>query len=346
MPPQLTLRLARAGFVLFCCVLGVSLALGFQAPAWWGAVGGAAFGAVVAGIDVLLRRFTIGVFSSATFGLMIGVLCAWLITRIDFLAATPLAATRYSEQAQRVYELAVYCTLGFLGIQLALRSHREEFALIIPYVRFRQEGLEEQKLLVDSNVLIDGRIPGLSETGFLSGTLIVPRFVVDELHVLADSQDAGKRERGKRGLECLEAMRRSPALEVKVHEDYLTQEMTVDAKLVQLARLLGAKLLSNDANLGRVAALQSVPVLNLHALAKAMRPVILPGDDVELMLVKEGKDPHQAVGYLSDGTMIVVNHATNRLGQMVTVHVSSSLQTSAGRLIFAELKTPAPAVRK
>ncbi len=338
MNPQFSLHLTRAFFILFCGVLGVSLALGFQGAAWIGALAGLGFGGLVAGLDYLLRRFTIGVFSSATFGLMIGVFGAWLITQVDILASTPLAGWNNFDRIEKVYELALYCTLGFLGISLALRSNREEFALIIPYVRFRQEGVEEQKLMVDTNILIDGRIPGICETGFLNGSLIVPRFVVDELHLLADSADGIKRERGKRGLECLEQMRRMPALQVKIHEDYQPHETTVDTKLVQLSRVLGAKLITNDANLGRVAALQGVPILNLNALAKSLRPAIIPGDEVELALVKEGRDPHQAVGYLPDGTMIVVNHAIDRLGSTVPVVVSSSLQTTAGRLVFAEVK--------
>jgi uncharacterized protein YacL len=340
MNPQFTLRLARAGFVLFCCLLGVALARSFEVSGWIGAGIGAVFGLLMAGLDVLLNRFTIGVFSSATFGLMVGVFCAWLITRINLPDLPGFLSLDDSERARNrnVYELVVYVTFGFLGITLALRSNREEFAFIIPYVRFRQEGIEEQRLLVDTNILIDGRLPGICETGFLGGAMIVPRFVLDELHLLADSPDPVKRERGKRGLECLENLRANPSLDVKIHEEYQPQDRPVDMKLVQLARALGARLLTNDANLGRVAALQGVPVLNLNNLAKAMRPTLLPGDEVDLTLIKEGKDPHQAVGYLPDGTMIVVNHAIQHIGSAVPVVVSSALQTSAGRLVFAEMR--------
>jgi uncharacterized protein YacL len=341
MNPTTTLRLARAGFVLFACLLGVALAPAFQAPWWKGAVAGAGLGLLVAGLDVLLIRFTIGVFSSATFGLMIGLFCAWLITRIRFTDLPIFQLSDPAEQASRqnVFEIIVYCTFGFLGITLALRSNREEFAFLIPYVRFRQEGIEEQRLLVDTNILIDARLPGICETGFLNASLVIPRFVLDELHLLADSPDPIRRERGKRGLECLETLRANSALDVKIHEEHQPEERPVDIKLVQLARSLSARLLTNDSNLGRVAALQSVPVLSLNSLAKAMRPAIIPGDEVELTLIKEGRDPHQAVGYMPDGTMIVVNHASALMGQTVTVVVSSALQTTAGRLVFAELKS-------
>lgn len=344
MSPATTLRLARAGFVLFACLLGVALAPAFQGHWWQGALAGAGAGVVVAAIDIILNRFTISMFSSATAGLLIGLFCGWLITRIGLselplFQASDLEAQR---QRQQVFQLAVYCTFGFLGITLALRSNREEFALLIPYVRFRQEGVEEQRLLVDTNILIDGRLPAICETGFLKASLVVPRFVLDELHLLADSQDPIKRERGRRGLECLENLRAHPLSEVKIHEEHQPEPGPVDMKLVRLARGQGARLLTNDANLGRVAALQGVSVLNLNSVAKAMRPTVLPGDEVELMLIKEGKDAHQAVGYLPDGTMIVVNHAAALMGQNVTVIVSSSLQTTAGRLVFAELK-PSPA---
>lgn len=340
MNPQTTLRLARAGFVLFCALLGVSLASWFGAEWLHGALAGALFGGVIATLDVLLMRFTIGPFSSATFGLMIGVFCAWLITRVNLPELWSFGGLDDTERLRNrnVFELAVYLTFGFLGITLALRSNREEFALIIPYVRFRQEGLEEQRLLVDTNILIDGRLPAICETGFLNGAMIVPRFVLDEVHLLADSPDPVRRERGRRGVECLEQLRANPAVDVRIFEEFQPQDRPVDIKLVGLAKNLGTRLLTNDANLGRVAALQGVPTLNLNQLAKALRPQLMAGDEIDLVLLKEGKDPHQAVGYLPDGTMVVVNHAINHLGSTVPVVIGGSLQTSAGRLFFAELR--------
>jgi uncharacterized protein YacL len=295
-----------------------------------------AFGGLIIGIDILLRNLTIRSFSAGTFGLMIGIFCAYLITTIPWAQNTG--------GKSNWIELSIYLALGYLGTALALRSNRQEFSLIIPYVRFRNEGIIQQPLLVDTNIIIDGRLPGICATGFLGGTLIVPRFVLDELHVLADSLETVKRERGRRGLECLEELKRADGLEVTIHDDYQPNEKLVDTKLVQLAKTLDAKLLTNDANLGRVAQLQGLEVLNLNHLAQAMRVIVNAGDELELVLVKEGKDEHQAVGYLPDGTMIVVNHARNRIGNTAIVTVSSALQTSAGRLIFAELKGGPPPV--
>jgi uncharacterized protein YacL len=335
MNPPYSLRLARFVFVFICALLGLALSHPFLAPWWQGMIIGGVFGGIIASLDMGLGRLTLNVFSSATFGLMIGVLCAWLVTRLELPG---LASLEGYERIRGVVELAIYISFGFLGVSLALRSNREEFALIIPYVRFRQDAIEEQKLLVDSNVLIDGRIPGVCETGFLTGTLMVPRFVLDELHLLADSHEAMRKERGKRGLECLEQLRKGEGVAVRIHEDPYNQADTVDGKLVLAAKQLGARLLTNDANLGRVASLQGVTVLNMHLLSRALRPALVPGEELDIMLSKPGKEPHQAVGYLPDGTMIVVNQGAQKMGAIGTVTVISSLQTSAGRLVFAELK--------
>jgi uncharacterized protein YacL len=331
MTPRTLLPAVRIVFGLCCLLLGMSAAQaggGFTPLA--GAGFGALFAAAVVGIDLLLRNLTLRSFSAGTFGLMIGIFCAWLVNSIPW--------NQGGEGRSGILQLAVYLGLGYMGTSLALRSNRQEFSLIIPYVRFRNEGIMRQPLLVDTNIIIDGRLPGICATGFLDGTLIVPRFVLDELHVLADSPDGMKRERGRRGLECLEELQRARGIEVTLHEDDQPQEKLVDTKLIQLARSLDARLLTNDANLGRVAQLQGVSVLNLNQLAHAMRMVVNAGDELELALVREGRDEHQAVGYLGDGTMIVVNHARERLGSTVPVVVSSALQTSAGRLVFAELK--------
>ena len=335
MPPRTLIHTVRAVFLVCCVLLGMSVvSTGTEDVSSVTACAlGLGFGGLVIGLDILLRNLTIRSFSAGTFGLMIGIFCAWLITNIPWAQNT-------GDRGNWI-QLGIYLGLGYLGTALALRSNRQEFSLIIPYVRFRNEGIIQQPLLVDTNIIIDGRLPGICATGFVGGTLIVPRFVLDELHVLADSLEAVKRDRGRRGLECLEDLKRVPGLEISIHDDYQPNEKLVDTKLVQLAKALDAKLLTNDANLGRVAQLQGLAVLNLNHLAQAMRVVVNAGDELELVLVKEGKDDHQAVGYLADGTMIVVNHARSRLGNTALVTVSSALQTSAGRLIFAKLKNSA-----
>ncbi|MEO0413821.1 MAG: twitching motility protein PilT [Verrucomicrobiota bacterium] len=326
-----SLRLIRTIFVVICCVIGlfVGLAQDTTQP-WLGVVVGLAFGSFILLIDLSLRDFSIRGFSTGTFGLLIGLLCAWLITRIDFFGGM-------FEFATHIFHLMAFIGLGFIGMMLALRSKREEFSLLIPYVRFRQDSLQEIPLLLDSNVIIDGRIMPLCDTGFVGGAMIVPRFVLDELQLLADSPDDVKRQSGKRGLDNLKEMQEHTDFDISIYEDDVADEKTVDGKLVGLGTLLGARVLTNDSNLSKIARLKGVSVLNLNELSQAVKPKILPGEKINLELVKEGKDEHQAVGYLADGTMIVVNQGRHYVGSTRSVEITKSVQTSGGRLIFAEL---------
>ena len=334
MTPVLTVNLLRVLFVTFCGTIGGLAAAELQDNALPGIIIGVVFGLLVVLVDRLLKGVSLRAFSSATFGLLLGLFFANLLIASEIL--------RYqSETTQWAVRLTVYCTFGYLGMMLAMRSNRDEFSLIIPYVRFARETTQHEPLVVDTNVIIDGRIADLCATGFVSRALIVPRFVLGELQALADSRDSIKRERGRRGLEILNQLQRSKEIELTIHDTTGDAELDTDARLVRVAKVLQARLLTNDQALCQVARLQQVPALNLGDLARALRPVVVAGDELELNLVKEGRDAHQAVGYLPDGTMIVVNHARARLGSTATVVVSSALQTAAGRLIFAELKNGA-----
>lgn len=331
MTPTLTVNLLRVLFVTFCATIGGIAGAEMQQNTLIGIAVGIVFGLLVVLADRLLKGFSLRAFSSATFGLLLGLFFANLLMASQILRFQP-------ETTQWAARLIVYCAFGYLGMMLAMRSNRDEFSLIIPYVRFTRETTQHEPLVVDTNVIIDGRIADLCATGFLSRSLIVPRFVLGELQTLADSRDAIKRERGRRGLDILNQLQRSQDIELTIHDVTSDAELDTDARLVRTAKVLQARLLTNDAALCQVARLQQVPVLNLADLARALRPVVVAGDELELNLVKEGRDPHQAVGYLPDGTMIVVNHGRPHLGSTATVVVSSALQTAAGRLIFADLK--------
>ncbi|MDW8309101.1 MAG: TRAM domain-containing protein, partial [Verrucomicrobiales bacterium] len=198
-------------------------------------------------------------------------------------------------------------------------------------------------LLLDTSVIIDGRIAELIETNFLEGIVVVPRFVLRELQQIADSSDPVKRARGRRGLEMLNRLRRNPRNEVKIHDGDFPEEPGVDAKLLRLARNLGAKLFTNDYNLARVAELQNIPCVNINDLARALKPVVLPGEVLTLRVAREGREKGQGVGYLPDGTMVVINHAQPYVGQQVEVQVQSLLQSATGTMVFADLRAPAPA---
>lgn len=331
MTPLVTVNLLRMLFVTFCATIGGIVGTEVQDNPVPGAIVGTVFGLCIVLVDRLLKGFSLRAFSSATLGLLLGLLFANLLMASDVL--------RYqSDLVQWAARLVVYCTFAYLGMMLAMRSNRDEFSLIIPYVRFARETTQHEPLVVDTNVIIDGRIADLCATGFLSRLLIVPRFVLGELQTLADSRDPTKRERGRRGLDILNQLQSTRDVDLTIHEGGDENDLDTDARLVRIAKALQARLLTNDAALGQVARLQNVPVLNLSDLSRALRPVVVAGDELELPLVKEGRDAHQAVGYLADGTMIVVNHGRPHLGSTRTVVVSSALQTAAGRLIFAELK--------
>jgi len=335
MTPLLTINLLRVLFVTFCAAIGANISSALVGNLWLGLILGTIFGLLVVLIDRLLKGVSLRLFSSATLGLLLGMIFAHLFLASDIL--------RYqSEQTQWAVRLIVYATFAYLGMMLAMRSSRDEFSLIIPYVRFARETTQHEPLVLDTNVIIDGRIADLCGTGFLSRSLIVPRFVLDELQALADSHDPIKRERGRRGLEILNALQRSREIELSIHETTGGDiDLGVDARLVRTAKMLKARLLTNDHALSQVARLDQVPTLNLADLVRALRPNVMTGDEIELNLIKEGREPHQAIGYLPDGTMIVVNHGRPFVGKMARVIISSALQTSAGRLIFAELKNGA-----
>ena len=235
-----------------------------------------------------------------------------------------------------VAQIIMYVVCSYLGMVIALRGS-DEFNMVIPYVRFRREDKPERLVLLDTNVIIDGRIQDVCATGFLNAVLVIPRFVLHELQYIADSGEETRRARGIRGLEVLKALQQNPHVEVKIHEDEVAAIKEVDAKLVQLAKMLNAEIVTNDYNLNRIAELQRVKVLNLHELGKALRPVVLPGERLSVKLVKEGREPDQAVAYLDDGTMIVVNRGRRHIGHELDVIIESVLQTSAGRMAFADL---------
>jgi uncharacterized protein YacL len=244
------------------------------------------------------------------------------------------------DKTRWLIRLGLFLGFSYIGIVLAMRSNKEDFSLIIPYVRFSHQNKPDNLLLLDTSVIIDGRIADLLESKLLEGLIVVPRFVLNELQQIGDSNDPVRRARGRRGLDMLNRLQRNTVVEVKIHEGDFPDVKEVDAKLVRLARNLNAKLFTNDYNLGKIAELQSVSHVNLHEVAKAFKTVLLPGEIFQIRIVREGKDKGQGVGYLNDGTMVVVNQAHNLIGQQIEVHVQSLLQTGAGVIVFADIKAP------
>jgi uncharacterized protein YacL len=292
---------------------------------------GFGFGGLLIAIDELIKGFSLRAFSAATFGLVLGTLVALLIDQSGLFIYAEELPVRW------LIRLSLFLGFGYIGMILAMRSNKEDFSLIIPYVRFASQSKPEILYLLDTSVIIDGRIAALAGTGFLEGTMVIPRFVLSELHAIADSQDNARRERGRHGLEVLSQLQRHSGVEVRIHESDHAEESSVDGKLIRLARVLGARLLTNDHNLLKIAELQSVRCLNMNELARCLRPVLLPGERLSLKIVREGNQKGQGVGYLNDGTMVVVNNAQHLIGKAADVVVQSLHQTGAGIMIFAEL---------
>ena len=297
---------------------------------------GFGFGWFMIAVDEMLKGFSLRAFSATTFGLVLGTVVALLIDHSGLF-------DKADEVVRWLVRLGLFLSFGYIGIVLAMRSNKEDFSLIIPYVRFAPQNKPDNLLLLDTSVIIDGRIADLIEANFIEGLIVVPRFVLKELQQIADSADPIKRARGRRGLEMLNRIQRNKRSEVKIHDGDFPDEPEVDAKLVRLARNLRAKLYTNDYNLGKIDELQSVNFVNLHDLAKSLRVVLVPGEVVSLRVVREGKDKGQGVAYMPDGTMVVVNNGHGAIGQQVEVQVQSLLQTGAGIIVFADIKQPVAA---
>src|SRR3954462_3996310 len=231
----------------------------------YGMMIGFGLGGVLVGIDHMLKGFSLRAFSAATFGLALGAIAAWLVDRTELFI--------YAEEKTRwVVRLGLFLAFGYIGMILAMRSNKEDFSLIIPYVRFKSQSRPENVLVIDTSAIIDGRIADLIESKFLEGIVVVPRFVLKELQLISDSGDPIKRARGRRGLEMLNRLQKNEQNEIKIHEADFPEEREVDAKLGRLTKNLSGKLFTTDYNLGKVAEIQSVPYVNLTELATALKP--------------------------------------------------------------------------
>jgi uncharacterized protein YacL len=292
----------------------------------------AALGAVVIFVDVLTPKKKIATVSGVFLGIVTGIAATLALgVIIDLVAQTyevtgPIVA---------LFKVLVGISLTYLTTSIILQT-QDEFRLVIPYVEFAKQIRGTRPLLLDSSALIDARFVGLAATGLVQSPVIIPRFVVNELQTLADDNDKLARTKGRRGLDAVSRLQRTARLDVAI-EPASVPGTGVDHMLVELAKQMQGVVVTTDSGLARVAAIQSVPVINMNEIAVAMKSQALPGELISLVLVREGEQPGQAVGYLDDGTMIVVEDGTGEIGKQVGATVISTIQTSAGRLVFAKL---------
>jgi uncharacterized protein YacL len=290
---------------------------------------GLAIGTLVVLVDLMLKGFSLRGLTALTFGLGIGALIAWLI------ATSPLLKEG-DPQIIYLVQLALFIICTYLGTVIALRG-KDEFNLVIPYVRFVPHEVDVPLVVVDTSALIDGRIARICETQFLGAGLIIPTFVLNELQAIADSPEPVKQARGRRGLQVLNELRAIKQLDIRIHQSEVARRSDIEAKLIFLAQSMRAKLLTTDTNLAKMAQFQGVSWLNLHALESALRPELLIGESIAIDLVKSGKEEGQALGYLPDGSMVVVNNARAFVGKRVTAEIIGVLPSGGGKMIFANL---------
>ncbi len=324
--------LIRVLFVIIGSLVGYLCSSSIHIDRWQGLVVGFCFAVVLVIIERFLKHISLKELLITLLGLILGLVAANLLV---FLTSIIIVGNDNNSVLSMV-AASSSLTLGYLGMSIAYKR-RDEFGSLIPVgASYARRGRSNDLKILDTNVIIDGRILDICETGFIEGTLLIPRFVLNELQYIADSSDVLRRNRGRRGLDILHGMQKSPNIDVRISEEDFLDVREVDAKLIELAKSMGAKVVTNDFNLNQVAELQAVTVLNINELANAVKPVILPGETMTVRVVKEGKEYGQGVAYLDDGTMVVVDNGRSLMGQTVDVVVTSILQTAAGRMIFTK----------
>jgi uncharacterized protein YacL len=327
----------RSLLLLICGASGYYLATAFSPSAvvgWWGILGGLLLAGLALLMEGRMKRVPLRNLAGSFIGLILSIIVANLISNALF-------PNLFNNQHMilPLYGF-LYGICGYIGVRIGFKKG-DEFQM--PGRKPFSKGLPkgENSKILDTSVIIDGRIADITETGFVEGPLLIPQFVLGELQHIADSSDPVKRTRGKRGLEVLHHIQKQVNVDVRIVDTDYPSVKEVDSKLIELAKEVRGKILTNDSNLNKVAELQGIEVLNINELANALKPVVLPGEEMNVKILKEGKETGQGVAYLDDGTMIVVDNGRRQIGRTIDVVVTSVLQTPAGRMIFARLKEEA-----
>jgi uncharacterized protein YacL len=292
--------------------------------------------AIVIAVDWLTPKKSLSALAGIFFGLLVGVLISWALSPVLYMMND--FYFKMSEEAMQTSKWIMGVCICYLVISLVIQT-KDDVRFIIPYVEFSRQTKGLRPLVLDTSVIIDGRIADISQTKLFDAPLIVPRFVLNELQLIADSGDKMKRNRGRRGLDMLNRLQTSPAVEVVIDDTPppgLDAKADVDHKLVAFSKNCDGRLVTNDYNLNKVAQLRGVDVININDLANALKTVVLPGEQMHIRVMKHGEEAQQGIGYLDDGTMVVVEDARNKVGENIILTVTSALQTSAGRMVFGK----------
>jgi uncharacterized protein YacL len=317
----------RAIIFLFFTLSGYMVGIQYNYDIYGALIGGA-LGLIAIAAEMQLKKLEIGTIIGGLSGISCGLLFSYLLV---------LPLKLFLGEDVKVISFGLMAVFGYGGLLIGLsRGKAISVAAIVRL--FRGQGEEEHLKILDTSVIIDGRIADVCETGFLDGVFILPQFILQELQHIADAPDPMKRARGRRGLDILHKIQKMSRITVRIVDEDFPKIKEVDAKLVALARILHAKVITNDFNLNKVAELQGISVLNINELANSLKPVVLPGETMKVFVLKEGKEYNQGVAYLDDGTMVVVENARRMIGKNADVTVTSVLQTTAGRMIFSKLK--------
>ncbi|HVT95914.1 MAG TPA: PIN domain-containing protein [Acidobacteriaceae bacterium] len=297
----------------------------------WTAGGvGAAVSGLIIFFELRVRALSLRRLFGAVIGSLLGIMGAFLFSLV-LRNSLPEGHTR------SLFQLSVLLLMTYIGLVVGANKGDLLNLAALGGLFVGERANKRNAKVIDTSAVIDGRIADIAETGFLEGVLIVPEFVLRELQMVADSSDSSKRQRGRRGLDVLQRMRGNAQITVQIAEEDYPHIKEVDLKLIELARQMEAKIVTNDFNLNKVAQVRGVAVLNINDLANSLRPVVLPGEKMRVVVMKEGKEFDQGVGYLDDGTMVVVDHARRLIGRSVEICVTSVLQTASGKMIFGKL---------
>lgn len=317
--------LLRSLFIFVMVAVGYFLPpLGFKNV--YGALIGVIIGMIVIYLEHLVKKAQFKVIWGATMGVWGGIIFGWLLSSIYKI----LSPDKITSQFISFVSLII---LPYMGFIIGLKKS-EWFNPVTLFTFLRERTAGRSYKILDTSVIIDGRIMDVCDTGFIEGTLVVPQFVLRELQQIADSPDPLKRQRGRRGLDILQKLQKSSTIFVMVSEIDFPEVKDVDSKLIELAKQLDAKIVTNDFNLNKVAQLHRIPVLNINELSNALKPVVLPGEIMKVFIIKEGKEKDQGVAYLDNGTMVVIDNARKMIGKNIDITVTSVLQTTAGKMIF------------